>query len=323
MNPLQSLFKPLLKKTWPLAALIALGSALAFAQGSSQQTAQDGSAAGAVRVSVLVTGEAGHPVAGLRGEDFQVSENGAPQTINYFSAEPLPVSYGLMVDNSGSLRSQINWLVATGKLIVSKSGPEDETLLVRFVGSDKIEKMTELTSNKAALEKALESMFVEGGQSAIVDAVYRTAKELTEGKRGADASRRRAIILLTDGDERNSYYKKEQLFNFLRTRDVQVFVIGFVKDVNPERDRLKSIEFLKRLAQETGGRAFFPDEPSELTGIADEVANDLRAQYVIGYNSGDATRGTYRTLRVTVRDASAGGKRTVYARSGYTSPQKP
>lgn len=316
MRLLQTLFK----KTCCLVALITLSSAFAPAQTSSQPAQ---AAPPTVRLNVIVTDEAGRPVTGLRREDFQVMENGVTQTISSFSSEALPLSYGLVIDTSGSLRSQIDHVIGVAQLIARKNKPEDETFLVRFVDSEKIEKVKEFTKDGTSIEKAMDGLYVEGGQSAIVDAVYESAKYVTEGKRGADASRRRALILFTDGEERNSFYKQEQLFALLRKLDVQIFVIGFVKAVKAERALNSAMKLLKGLAQETGGRAFFPKSPQELPLIADEIMNDLRTQYVIGFNSTDSTRGNERALRVTVADVPQSGKRVVYVRSGYIAPGKP
>jgi Ca-activated chloride channel family protein len=118
-------------------------------------------------------------------------------------------------------------VVDAGKTIINSNKPGDETFLVRFISSDKIETVQDFTSNKELLTDGLESFYVEGGQTAIIDAVYLSAEHVSEYRKGDEGDRRRrALIVITDGEDRNSFYKQEQLFARLREEDVQIFVIG-------------------------------------------------------------------------------------------------
>src|SRR5678809_688972 len=111
----------------------------------------------------------------------------------------------------------------------------DETFLVRFISSDKIETVQDFTASKELLMDGLDSFYVEGGQTAIIDAVYLSAEHVSEYKKGDEGDRRRrALIVITDGEDRNSFYKQEQLFARLREEDVQIFVIGFVNELDKE-----------------------------------------------------------------------------------------
>jgi Ca-activated chloride channel family protein len=129
--------------------------------------------------------------------------------------------------------------------------------------------------------------------------------------------------LITDGEDRDSFYKQEQLFAKLREEDVQIFVIGFVNELDKEggfirkSPRERAVSLLTRLATETGGRAFFPLSISELPQIAGEIVRDLRTQYVIAYNPTNKDRdGTFRSIKVTVDEGSSGDKRIALTRSG-------
>jgi Ca-activated chloride channel family protein len=151
-----------------------------------------------------------------------------PQTIETFTREEVPISYGLAVDTSGSLRSQIQSVIDAGKTIVNSNKPGDETFLVRFISSDKIQTEQDFTDNKEMLMDGLDNLYVEGGQTAVIDAVYLSAEHVSEYKKGDEGDRRRrALIVITDGEDRSSFYKQEQLFARLREEDVQIFVIGF------------------------------------------------------------------------------------------------
>ena len=284
-----------------------------------------------VNLNVRVVDRNNRPVNDVRQEEFRVFENGVPQPIEFFTKEEVPINYGLVIDNSGSLRHQINQVIEAGKTIVSSNRPGDETFLVRFVDSEKIETVQDFTADQNALFDALDNLYVEGGATAVLDAVYLSAERVGQYKKGNDLNdrRRRALILVTDGEDRNSYYKENQLFARLREEDVQIFVIGFVNELDKEggfirkSPRDKAVDLLNRLAKETGGRAYFPTSLKELPGIAQEITRDLRTQYVIGYNPTNKARdGSFRAVRVTVADAQGRDKRIAITRPGYNAPRE-
>jgi len=253
-----------------------------------------------------------------------VFEDGVAQPIESFTREEVPISYGLAVDTSGSLRSQLPTVIEAGKSIINSNKSGDETFLVRFVGRDNIETVQDFTANKELLGDGLDNMFVEGGQTAIIDAVYVSAEHVSEYRKGDDGDRRRrALIVITDGEDRNSFYNQEQLFARLREDDVQIFVIGFVNELDKEAGfirkspRDKAVNLINKLAEETGGRAFFPESLSELPQIANEIIRDLRTQYVISYNPTNKTPdGTYRAIKVTVDQPTSSEKRIALTRTG-------
>ncbi|HEX8117289.1 MAG TPA: VWA domain-containing protein, partial [Pyrinomonadaceae bacterium] len=287
-----------------------------------------------VNLQVRVIDRNNRPVAGIRQDEFRVFENGAPQKVEFVTREEVPITYGLVVDNSGSLRSQIGQVVEAAKTIVESNKPGDETFVIRFISSDEIKVMQDTTSDKQAIFDALEDMFVEGGQTAVVDAVYLAAEHAAERRKKtgdpAEDKRRRALILVTDGEDRNSFYKTEQLFESLKEEDVQIYVIGFVNELEKERGfispskRSKAVSLLDRMAKETGGRTFYPTSLSELPGIAEEITKDLRTQYVISYRPATKGRpGEFRPVRVAVTDGRGGEKRIAVTRSGYTARPAP
>ena len=277
-----------------------------------------------VQLHVRVIDRNNRPINNVGQNEFHVFEDGVPQTIESFTREEVPISYGLAVDTSGSLRSQLQSVIDAGKTIINSNKPGDETFLVRFISSDKIETVQDFTANKELLTDGLESFYVEGGQTAIIDAVYLSAEHVSDYKKGDEGDRRRrALIVITDGEDRNSFYKQEQLFARLREEDVQIFVIGFVNELDKEAGlirkspREKAVNLINKLASETGGRAFFPDSVAELPQIANEIIRDLRTQYVISYNPTNKTQdGSYRAIKVTVDQPSNSDKRIALTRTG-------
>ena len=277
-----------------------------------------------VQLHVRVIDRNNRPINNVPQAEFHVFEDGVPQKIESFTREEVPISYGLAVDTSGSLRSQLQSVIDAGKTIINANKPGDETFLVRFISSDKIETVQDFTANKETLMDGLDSFYVEGGQTAIIDAVYLSAEHVSEYKKGDEGDRRRrALIVITDGEDRNSFYKQEQLFARLREEDVQIFVIGFVNELDKEAGlirkspREKAVNLINKLASETGGRAFFPDSVADLPQIATEIIRDLRTQYVIAYNPTNKVQdGTYRAIKVSVDQPSGSDKRIALTRTG-------
>jgi Ca-activated chloride channel family protein len=278
-----------------------------------------------VQLHVRVIDRNNRPINNVPEGEFHIFEDGVAQKIESFTREEVPISYGLAVDTSGSLRSQLQSVVDAGKTIINSNKHGDETFLVRFISSDKIETVQDFTDNKELLMDGLDSFYVEGGQTAIIDAVYLSAEHVSEYRKGDETDRRRrALIVITDGEDRNSFYKQEQLFARLREEDVQIFVIGFVNELEKEAGlirkspRDKAVNLINRLASETGGRAFFPESISQLPEIANEIIRDLRTQYVISYNpTNKAQDGTFRAIKVSVdQPRGDSDKRIALTRTG-------
>ena len=287
-----------------------------------------------VNLNVRVIDRNNRPVNDVPQSEFRVFEDGVAQKIEFFSREQVPITYGLVVDNSRSISSQLQQVQDAAKTIINSNRPGDEAFVVRFVDSEKIEEYQDFTANQELLHDAVDRMFAEGGQTAVVDAVLLTAEKLARYKKNDPLNdrRRRALVLVTDGEDRSSFHKQEELFDRLREEDVQIYVIGFVNELTDKdggiirkSSKEKAEKLINRLATETGGRAFFPNSVSELPAIAEEITKDLRTQYVIGYYPTNSTRdGSFRAIRVQIADAGKRDKRIAITRPGRTaSPAAP
>ncbi len=277
-----------------------------------------------VQLHVRVIDRNNRPIDNVRQSEFHVFEDGVSQPIETFTREEVPISYGLAVDTSGSLRSQLQSVIDAGKTIVNSNKQGDETFLIRFIGRDNTELVQDFTRNKESLIDGLDNLYIEGGQTTVVDAVYLAAEHASE-RRSDDPNdrRRRALIVITDGEDRNSVYNPEQLFARLREADVQIFVIGFVNELDKEAGfirkspRDKAVNLINRLASETGGRAFFPESLSEMPQIAADIVRDMRTQYVLSYNpTNKAPDGSFRTIKVTVDQRDSSEKRIALTKPG-------
>ncbi|MFL6211312.1 MAG: VWA domain-containing protein [Pyrinomonadaceae bacterium] len=278
-----------------------------------------------VNLNVRVIDRNNRPVNDVKQDEFHVFEDNAPQKIEYFTKEEVPISYGLVVDNSGSIRPQLLQVEDAAKTIINSNKPGDETFLVRFVDSEKIEVLQDFTADTNALMDALDNLYIEGGQTAIIDAVLLSAERVAGYKKGNDLAdrRRRALIVVTDGEDRDSYYKESDLFSRLREMDVQLYVIGFVGELDAQGNFIrksakeKAMALINKLATETGGRAFFPTSTAELPQIAQDITRDLRTQYVIGYYPTNKTRDNqFHPIRVQVAASDKRDKRIAITRPG-------
>lgn len=231
---------------------IVIASGLAISPASVQDLSQKPPAQ-MVMLHVRVMDVNDRAVADVPQSSFQVTEDGVPQQIQLFLNKEIPLSYGLVIDNSGSLHEHIKKVVEASIRIVNSNKEADETFIIRFISSDKIETLQELTSNKQLLIDGLESLYIEAGQTAVIDAVYLSAQRLAQVKSDVANPRRKVLVLVTDGEERNSYYREKDLLKILNASESQIYIVGLTEVVKPDK-REKALRLLRLLASETGGR---------------------------------------------------------------------
>jgi len=278
-----------------------------------------------VNINVRVVDRSNRPINSLTQNDFKIYEENVLQPIEFFSKSEVPTNYSLVIDNSNSLRPQIEKVIEASKILIAANRPDDETSIIRFVSSSKIEILQPFTNNKADLNETLDDLFTEGGQTAIIDAVYLAAEKVNEYEKSSNQNdrKRRALILISDGEDRDSYYKEQQLFELLKETDVQIFAVGFVNELSKEGGFIskspqgKAKAFLEKLATETGGKVYFPNSVGELNGIAQDISSELRLQYSIGYSpTNPAQDNTFKNIKVVVADGPKKEKRIAITRTG-------
>ena len=316
------------KQVIALAVLLAISNLNGKAQVQTDKS-ENTSPVRAVKLSVLVLDASRHAVNDVTQDELRVVEDDVEQKVTFFTKERMPLSYGLVVDTSGSLRSMFQVVVATGRKIVSDSMPEDEGFVMRFVSSENIDIVQDFTSNKAALDRSLNELYSEGGQTALIDAVFVAALHMAKvRKESSDKSRNRVLFLISDGEDRESTSKAETLFEYLRKTDIQIYVIGLVSELNNDRElsipkkltRSASIDLLNRLANETGGRAFFLDSPARYSDAVIDILRDMRSRYTIGYSPAPNRKSkAYRSVKVKVESKNGAEKRIVVTRPGYVA----
>lgn len=180
----------------------------------------------------------------------------------------LALSYGFVIDNSGSFRLMLENVILFTNAIIKENAPDDEAFLVRYIGVDKVTLEQDLTNSKSDLIDAAEAMYIEGGQAAMIDAIWFSAKHLAEKARYGEG-RARILILITDGDERGSVAKLETTIQFLRENKIKVIAIA----VSDDKVQTKALD---RLTRDTGGKLFVMKSAVQLPSAAQEVAAFIR-----------------------------------------------
>lgn len=176
--------------------------------------------------------------------------------------------YGLVVDNSGSLRLQLEIIVDLVKDVVAENRADDQAFLIRFISSDKISLTQDFTTNKELLGDAADAMYIEGGRSALLDAVNIAADHLREGSEGATAAR--ALLLITDGDDRENSVGVDDVLLKLKKSGIRVFAVG-VSDVKVDT------KILDKLTRATGGKMVLYRRRDAAVNAAKEIATAMRA----------------------------------------------
>ena len=291
---------------------------------SSVLLAQEPKPAGpTVQLSLIVTDSKDKSVNTISKEDIHLTEDKVEQTVLGLASDERPVDLVLAIDSSNSLRSLMRTVFETASLVIVNRRPEDEILLLRFISSDKIQKVTNFTRDGDELVAGLRKIEIEAGQSAVVDALYVSASTFADFKK-TSPDRRKVVVIITDGEDRNSHYKQEVMIKKLRQSDVQVFALGLVTELDRESGlmmkspRDKAEKLLKMVTEETGGRAFFPRNRTELLDSMTQIINDLRGQFRLSYQSSNGATKGFRKVEVKLISPSGEKLKAIVPR-GYGS----
>ena len=271
-----------------------------------------------VPLTVTVTNRVGRPVGGLTSAEFTIFEDGARQTVSYFSAVDSPVDVAFLLDTSSSMARELPLAREAACGLARRLKPGDRGA-VAGVAENMFEAQT-MTSDLPSVERAIRSIH-SSGATAIYEAVYILMREFERGTRGSSELRRKAIVLLSDGLDNASRIEFDDLLDSIRRSDVVIYVILLDRDLrkaigSSENASAVQAEFAMRsLARESGGRLFTPQSGAELSGIYDAIAHELGNQYLLGYvPTRQDSDGSFRRVSVQVRHAEATHART---RAGY------
>jgi Ca-activated chloride channel family protein len=267
-----------------------------------------------VLVNATVTDPQNRYVTGLEKEHFQIWEDKLEQKIEYFSAEDVPISLGVIFDVSGSMKDKISTARDAAVTFLKTGNPEDEYFLVEFANRPEVAE--DFTTDVSRLQNRL--LFAPAkGMTAMYDSVYLGLEKLREGD-----NPKKALLLITDGEDNRSRYTFSNVKDFVKEQDVQIYSIGIVDDFNSQLGSGHTGRaMIEELSDLTGGRAFFPDSVYDLEDICTKIAVELKNQYVIGYNSTNAAKdGKWRKLRLKINPPKGLPHLNVRSKSGYYAP---
>jgi VWFA-related protein len=265
-----------------------------------------------VEVHATVADQNGKLLTDLPQSAFHIYEDGVEQQIKVFRREDAPISLGLIIDNSASMGPSKAKVAAAALALVRASNSGDEVFIMKF--DDKPALVQDFTHDTSKMEAAL-SKFDPTGATAMRDGILLAAEHL---KRLA-TNDKKVLLVVTDGEDNASIQGIDRIVRIAQQNEILVYAIGLLTEETP-RSAERAKRDLDALTSSTGGEVFYPQDLSEIDGIANHVAHDLRNQYTIAYNPPDAapaasenTGGTFRQIKVTVDVPGA----KVEARSGY------
>jgi Ca-activated chloride channel homolog len=267
-----------------------------------------------VALNVTVHDGKGNLVPKLAKEDFQIFEDGIPQQVEYFSREDMPVTVGLVIDNSGTMGPKRPEVVTAALVFARSSNPEDQMFVVLFNENVYFGLPNDVpfTDKVDQLELALSGIAAEG-MTALYDAVAAGLNHLKQGNRD-----KKVLIVIGDGEDNASRQNWNKILAMAEKSDAIIYTIGIFDENNPDRN----LRALKQLAKASGGEEFLPASAKDVVPICRRIAYDIRNQYSLSYQPTNKKQdGSFRTIRVTA--AARDGKRLfVRTRAGYYAPLK-
>lgn len=250
----------------------------------------------------------GRDVLNLDQNDFRLYENGVLQDIRLFRREDAPVTLGLIIDHSGSMAEKIGHVSSAARLLAQAGNPEDEMFVENF--NERVFPSLPVdphATGPGGIEAAIGNVSAVG-ETALYDAIISGVRQAAGGRWA-----KKVLVVISDGGDNASTHQLADVTRLAEQSSVVIYTIGIFEENDPEANP----SVLKRLARETGGEAFFPNEAAQTGKICDRIARDIRSQYMIGFVSSNETKGgAYRALRLVVK-AKGAGKLHVRTRGGY------
>ena len=262
-----------------------------------------------VVLHVTVKDKQGRYISGLTREAFDVFEDGRPQTLSFFSAEDAPVTVGLVIDDSGSMHSNRDLLLAAATAFVERSNPRDQVFGLTFNETVRAALPPEapFTNDARTLRQALSAAITTRGRTALYDAVSDGIEYLSAGE-----YERKVLVVVSDGGDNASETTFEHLLGQVRASNAVIHAVSVVDPVEPDT----SPKRLRQLAEASGGLAFRPGDARQVSEVIEKVAVDIRSAYTLGYAPTNTADGGFRRIRAGVRAPGAKGV-VVRTRAGY------
>jgi Ca-activated chloride channel homolog len=271
-----------------------------------------------VSLNVIVTEGGGRYVTDLAQDDFNVFEDGVKQDVTFFTRTNLPIALCLLLDTSASMEAKLPTAQEAAIGFAKKLRTQDLAEVIDF--DSRVVVLQAFTNAEGALEQAIRKTSA-GGSTSLYNAVYIALKDLKKVvAKNVDEIRRQAIVVLSDGEDTSSLLPFEEVLDLAKRSETAIYSIGLRSNENASTASkgFKEAEFvLRQLSQETGGRAFFPNQLSELATVYGQISDELSSQYTVGYSSKNPKRdGSWRRVVVRVNRPNS----TARTKQGYFAP---
>lgn len=291
------------------AALIAAVATSPSAQGTFRAGVD------VVSLNVTAVDASNHYITDLEEKNFSVFEDGVKQELSFFTRKQQPIALSLLLDSSASMEDKLPTLQTAASNFVKRLKANDLAQVIDF--DSRVEIRQGFTSNQGELQTAIQQT-TAGGSTSLYNAIYISLKELAKIKAGGEEDvRRQALVLFSDGEDTSSLISFDEVLELAKRSETAIFTIA-LRGADTQSKGFHEAEFVMRqLAQETGGRSFFPSKIDDLNGVYAEIGDELASQYTLGYSSKNGKRdGAYRRIVVQVDRANV----TPRTKRGYYAP---
>jgi VWFA-related protein len=275
-----------------------------------------------VVLHATVVDRKGRQVNDLKQDSFQVYEDGVVQKLSVFTHADIPVTLGIVIDDSGSMKEKRPAVNAAAVSFVKTSNPQDQVFIVNFNDVYYLDTPGDFATNLEEMKAALDKIDSRGG-TALYDAVYASIDHMKLGNRD-----KKALLVVTDGEDNASRYTFKELIHYAQKGNAVINTIGLLGTLEPGglfkrgRARGKPADELKLLAEATGGQAYFPKSLDEVEPTCVQIARDLRNQYTLAYYPTNTKKdGTFRAVRVDAMQSRTRERLAVRTRPGYYAPK--
>ncbi|MGH9438062.1 MAG: VWA domain-containing protein, partial [Terriglobia bacterium] len=276
-----------------------------------------------VVLHATVVNKKGQIVDDLGKNDFAVYEDGVQQKLAVFSHTDIPVTMGIVIDDSGSMHDKRPAVDAAALTFVKTSNPDDQAFVVNFNDAYYLDTPGNFAANIDQLKAALDKIDSRGG-TALYDAIYASLDHLKLGNRD-----KKVLLVITDGEDNSSRYTLEQLIQYEEKSNAEIYTIGLLGEDHPGGlfhigsggDR-HAAKILKEIAEATGGKVFFPKTLDQVDAVCQNIAHTIRDQYTLGYYpTNTAHDGSFRSVRVVAFVPNTHSRLIVRTRPGYYAPK--
>jgi len=251
---------------------------------------------------------------GLKTENFRVFEDKVEQKLSLFKREDVPVSMGLVIDNSGSMRDKRSRVNEAAITLVQASNPSDEAFVVNFNDDFYLDLDKDFTSSVPDLKEALERIDSRGS-TALYDAIIGSLDHLKKASKD-----KHVLLIVTDGEDNTSHNTLEKTVREIQKTDTVIYTIGLLSQES-KKNAKHARKALEDIARASGGVAYFPENVEDVHSICEQVAHDIRNQYTLAYYPTNTNKdGTFRAVTVEVIPPRGRGKLIARTRNGYYAP---